>query len=69
MGFLDRMVADSRSIGLYHTSGLSTPQQVFMAHKRAVGTFMCVALTNRIVMIEHIFCFKTRKLIRMAPIL
>ena len=24
------MVADSRSIGLYHTSGLSTPSQVFM---------------------------------------
>ncbi len=28
--FLDRIVADSRSIGLYHTSGLSTPSQVFM---------------------------------------
>ena len=31
MAFLDRVVADSRSIGLYHTSGLSTPSQVFMA--------------------------------------
>ena len=31
MKFLDRVVADSRSIGLYHTSGLSTPSQVFMA--------------------------------------
>ena len=31
MAFLDRIVADSRSIGLYHTSGLSTPSQVFMA--------------------------------------
>ena len=31
MPFLDRIVADSRSIGLYHTSGLSTPSQVFMA--------------------------------------
>lgn len=30
MPFLDRVVADSRSIGLYHTSGLSTPSQVFM---------------------------------------
>ena len=30
MRFIDRMVADSRSIGLYHTSGLSTPAQVFM---------------------------------------
>lgn len=29
--FIDRVVADSRSIGLYHTSGLSTPSQVFMA--------------------------------------
>lgn len=28
MKFIDRMVADSRSIGLYHTSGLSTPQQL-----------------------------------------
>lgn len=28
MKFIDRMVADSRSIGLYHTSGLSTPQQI-----------------------------------------
>lgn len=30
MPFLDRVTADSRSIGLYHTSGLSTPSQVFM---------------------------------------
>lgn len=30
MPFLDRVVADSRSIGLYHTSGLSTPSQAFM---------------------------------------
>ena len=30
MPFIDRVVADSRSIGLYHTSGLSTPSQVFM---------------------------------------
>ena len=28
--FIDRMCADSRSIGLYHTSGLATPAQVFM---------------------------------------
>ncbi|MBU3851294.1 MAG: bifunctional aspartate transaminase/aspartate 4-decarboxylase [Candidatus Paralactobacillus gallistercoris] len=28
MKFIDRMTADSRSIGLYHTSGLSTPQQI-----------------------------------------
>ncbi len=30
MPFVERLTADSRSIGLYHTSGLSTPQQVFM---------------------------------------
>lgn len=29
--FIDRLVADSRSVGLYHTSGLSTPQQIQMA--------------------------------------
>ncbi|MEG0133128.1 MAG: bifunctional aspartate transaminase/aspartate 4-decarboxylase [Clostridium sp.] len=29
--FIDRLGADSRSIGLYHTSGLSTPQQIIMA--------------------------------------
>lgn len=31
MPFIDRLCADSRSIGLYHTSGLSTPQQALMA--------------------------------------
>lgn len=30
MKFIDRMVADSRAIGLYHTAGLSAPQQVMM---------------------------------------
>ena len=30
MKFIERLTADSRSIGLYHTSGLSTPSQVFM---------------------------------------
>lgn len=29
--FIDRMVADSRGVGLNHTAGLSTPQQVQMA--------------------------------------
>ena len=28
MKFIDRIVADSRSISLYHTAGLSTPQQI-----------------------------------------
>ena len=31
MKFIDRICADSRPIGLYHTSGLSTPQQAMMA--------------------------------------
>lgn len=31
MAFIDRICADSRNIGLYHTSGLSTPQQAMMA--------------------------------------
>ncbi|MFE9245343.1 bifunctional aspartate transaminase/aspartate 4-decarboxylase [Nocardiopsis sp. NPDC006938] len=31
MRFIDRMVADSRSVALNHTAGLSTPQQVQMA--------------------------------------
>ena len=31
MKFIDRIVADSRSIGLYHTAGLSTPQQIMSA--------------------------------------
>ena len=30
MKFIDRVTADSRSVGLYHTSGLSTPSQIFM---------------------------------------
>lgn len=30
MKVIDRMVADSRSVALHHTSGLSTPQQVLM---------------------------------------
>lgn len=30
MKLIDRMVADSRSVALNHTAGLSTPQQVLM---------------------------------------
>lgn len=30
MKFIDRMVADSRAIGLYHTAGLSSTQQIMM---------------------------------------
>ncbi|HEY0222539.1 bifunctional aspartate transaminase/aspartate 4-decarboxylase [Lactovum miscens] len=29
--FIERLVADSRSVGLYHTAGLSTPQQIMEA--------------------------------------
>jgi len=31
MKLIERMVADSRSVALHHTAGLSTPQQVMMA--------------------------------------
>ena len=31
IGFIDRMVADSRQVALNHTAGLSTPQQIQMA--------------------------------------
>jgi len=31
MKFIERMVADSRSVALHHTAGLSTPQQVMMS--------------------------------------
>lgn len=31
LSFIERLAADSRAIGLYHTSGLSTPQQAMMA--------------------------------------
>ncbi|MEG1426714.1 MAG: bifunctional aspartate transaminase/aspartate 4-decarboxylase [Oscillospiraceae bacterium] len=31
LSFVERICADSRSVGLYHTSGLSTPQQAMMA--------------------------------------
>jgi len=30
MKLIERMVADSRSVALHHTAGLSTPQQVLM---------------------------------------
>ncbi|QNQ82264.1 bifunctional aspartate transaminase/aspartate 4-decarboxylase [Lactobacillus sp. PV037] len=31
MPFIDRLCSDSRSVGLYHTAGLSTPQQIMMS--------------------------------------
>lgn len=41
LSFIERMCADSRSIGLYHTSGLSTPQQAMM------GLFALTHLVNK----------------------
>ncbi|MGF6375227.1 aspartate 4-decarboxylase [Clostridiales Family XIII bacterium PM5-7] len=54
MPFIDRICADSRSIGLYHTSGLSTPQQAFMAllsltHLVTNEEDPYFAVTNRII--------------------
>lgn len=37
MKFIDRLVADSRLVGLNHTAGLSTPQQIQMALMSAFG--------------------------------
>lgn len=48
--FVERICADSRNIGLYHTSGLSTPQQGFMA---------IMALT-------HLVCKKDDSYIRLS---
>ena len=31
MKFIDRIVADSRDVGLNHSAGLSLPQQVMMS--------------------------------------
>ncbi|MDD5633722.1 MAG: bifunctional aspartate transaminase/aspartate 4-decarboxylase [Candidatus Omnitrophica bacterium] len=41
MKLIDRMVADSRSVALHHTAGLSTPQQVMMV------MFSLFCLTNK----------------------
>lgn len=41
MKLIDRMVADSRSVALHHTAGLSTPQQVLMVF------FSLYCLTDR----------------------
>lgn len=51
--FVERVVADSRSIGLYHTSGLGTPQQIFMdllalTHLVTGGNDAYINLSNEI---------------------
>lgn len=63
LSMIDRMCADSRSIGLYHTSGLSTPQQVFM-DMLALTHLVCenddkyIELSNQIVNERHQALFK-----------
>lgn len=52
--FAERIVADSRSIGLYHTSGLGTPQQIFMdllalSHLSVKGEDPYIDLANDVV--------------------
>jgi len=54
MPFIERLTADSRSIGLYHTSGLSTPSQVFMdvmalSHLVSAGNDPYIELANNTV--------------------
>ncbi|MDO4538554.1 MAG: bifunctional aspartate transaminase/aspartate 4-decarboxylase [Coriobacteriales bacterium] len=54
MKFIDRLCADSRSIGLYHTSGLSTPSQIMMdlfslTHLAAGDTDPYIELCNGLV--------------------
>lgn len=54
MPFIERVTADSRSIGLYHTSGLSTPSQIFMdfmalSHLACGGRDEYIEMANRIV--------------------
>ena len=63
LSMIDRMCADSRSIGLYHTSGLSTPQQVFM-DLLALTHLVCekddkyIKLSNEIVNERHQALYK-----------
>ncbi|MBR0031674.1 MAG: bifunctional aspartate transaminase/aspartate 4-decarboxylase [Treponema sp.] len=55
MKFIDRVAADSRSIGLYHTSGLSTPSQVFMS---------LIALTNLVEGGKDLYIEQSNELVR-----
>jgi aspartate 4-decarboxylase len=48
MKFVDRMVADSRAIGLNHTAGLSTPQQVQMTLFALAGLLDAAGARRRI---------------------
>lgn len=52
--FIERVCADSRDIGLYHTSGLSTPQQIFMA---------LMSLTHLVVACKDVYFEKSREIV------
>lgn len=49
--FIDRLVADSRLVGLNHTAGLSTPQQIQMSLFSAFGLFNASALQPKLISI------------------
>ena len=51
--FIDRLVADSRLVGLNHTAGLSNPQQVQMALFAAFGLLHADALQPRLIDCIH----------------
>lgn len=52
--FIDRLVADSRLVGLNHTAGLSTPQQIQIALFSAFGYLHHEALQPKLIsMINH----------------
>ena len=58
MKFIDRMVADSRAIGLYHTAGLSSPQQVMMdmfalSNLKDAGLSPYVQLSREVVAVRY----------------
>lgn len=51
--FIDRLVADSRMVGLNHTAGLSTPQQIQMSLFSAFGLIHRDELQPRLINLIH----------------
>lgn len=51
--FIDRLVADSRLVGLNHTAGLSTPQQIQIALFSAFGFLHHEALQPKLISMIH----------------
>lgn len=51
--FIDRLVADSRMVGLNHTAGLSTPQQIMMAIFSAYALIHKDELQPRLISMIH----------------